>query len=59
MVKDSTSPIAIETESANQQHYELPPDFFETVLGEMKKYSCCYWDATIGDLDEAERESLW
>jgi cyclopropane-fatty-acyl-phospholipid synthase len=58
MGEDPLTPIAIETDSANHQHYELPPDFFEIVLGEMKKYSCCFWDAAIEDLDEAERESL-
>ena len=58
MGEDSLTPIAIETDSANHQHYELPPDFFEIVLGEMKKYSCCFWDVAIEDLDEAERESL-
>ena len=27
------SPIAILTDKANEQHYELPPSFFRTVLG--------------------------
>ena len=27
------SPIAIKTDMANQQHYEVPPAFFEQVLG--------------------------
>jgi cyclopropane-fatty-acyl-phospholipid synthase len=26
-------PIAIETAAANEQHYELPPEFFVTSLG--------------------------
>ena len=29
------SPIAIKTQKANQQHYELPPVFFERVLGQL------------------------
>lgn len=36
-----SQPIAIETEAANEQHYELPPEFFEIVLGKNLKYSCC------------------
>lgn len=36
-------PIAVETEAANEQHYELPPQFFEKILGRNLKYSCCYW----------------
>lgn len=27
------SPVAIETARANEQHYEVPTDFFRTVLG--------------------------
>jgi cyclopropane-fatty-acyl-phospholipid synthase len=37
------SPIAIHTPAANQQHYEVPAEFFARVLGEHRKYSCCYW----------------
>jgi cyclopropane-fatty-acyl-phospholipid synthase len=37
------SPIAIETASANAQHYELPAAFFEQVLGRQLKYSCGYY----------------
>ncbi len=33
-----TSPIAIETDAANAQHYELPPRFFELCLGRRLKY---------------------
>jgi cyclopropane-fatty-acyl-phospholipid synthase len=29
---------------ANRQHYEVPPEFFVTVLGPHLKYSCCLWD---------------
>lgn len=37
------SPIAVLTEKANEQHYELPPSFFRTVLGKHLKYSSGYW----------------
>jgi len=36
-------PIAVQTDAANEQHYELPPEFFEKILGRNLKYSCCYW----------------
>ncbi len=51
------SPIAIHTPAANQQHYEIPAEFFASVLGAHRKYSCCYWQG--GDtLDMAERRML-
>ena len=34
--KDS---IAVQADLPNQQHYELPPDFFGIVLGRHRKYS--------------------
>lgn len=52
------SPVAIHTEAANQQHYEVPPDFFDLVLGPHRKYSCCYWPEGAATLEEAERRSL-
>ena len=53
-----TSAIAIETDAANRQHYELPPAFFQHCLGKHLKYSSCYWDATTPDLDAAEARML-
>jgi cyclopropane-fatty-acyl-phospholipid synthase len=51
------SPIAIHTPAANQQHYEVPAEFFVSVLGSHRKYSCCYW--RDGDkLDAAEQHML-
>ena len=38
------SPIAINTQDANEQHYELPTAFFELVLGQHLKYSSCCFD---------------
>ncbi|NIK39546.1 cyclopropane-fatty-acyl-phospholipid synthase [Xanthomonas arboricola] len=52
------SAIAIETDAANRQHYELPPQFFTLCLGHRLKYSSCYWDATTPDLDAAEERML-
>lgn len=52
------SPVAIETEKANEQHYEVPTEFFLTVLGKRLKYSGCNWPEGVNTLEEAEDESL-
>jgi cyclopropane-fatty-acyl-phospholipid synthase len=46
--------IAVETQSANEQHYEVPSEFFQRVLGKRLKYSCAYFDCDTTTLDEAE-----
>jgi len=51
------SPIALHAPTANQQHYEVPAEFFCSVLGSHRKYSCCYWQEGDG-LDAAERRML-
>lgn len=51
-------PATIEQDRANRQHYELPPEFFESFLGYRRKYSCCYWHDGVGDLDAAEDAML-
>ncbi len=52
------SPIAIKTHKANEQHYEVPPSFFEQVLGRHLKYSDCYWPDGVANLDRAEELML-
>jgi cyclopropane-fatty-acyl-phospholipid synthase len=52
------SPIAIKTHKANKQHYEVPPAFFELVLGRHLKYSGCYWPDGVENLDRAEERML-
>jgi cyclopropane-fatty-acyl-phospholipid synthase len=52
------APIAPLPERANEQHYEVPPGFFDQVLGRYRKYSCCFWDEGVRDLDQAERKAL-
>lgn len=52
------SPLAVHTKAANEQHYELPPEFFLQVLGKNLKYSSCYWDDKTENLDQAEALSL-
>jgi len=53
----ANSPIAIHTGSANQQHYEVPTEFFQLVLGPHLKYSSCLW-APGDTLETAERRML-
>jgi cyclopropane-fatty-acyl-phospholipid synthase len=52
------SPIAIAAESANEQHYEVPTEFFKQVLGPRLKYSSCYWPAPETTLAQAEEAML-
>ena len=51
-------PIAVHTEAANAQHYELPPAFFELALGPRRKYSCCRYPSPTTTLAEAEIAAL-
>jgi len=52
------SPIAIATDSANAQHYEVPTRFYRYALGKHMKYSSCYWDEQTETLDQAEARML-
>jgi cyclopropane-fatty-acyl-phospholipid synthase len=52
------SPVAIETQAANEQHYEVPSEFFLQVLGRHLKYSCCWFDPGVTELDAAEARML-
>ncbi len=52
------SPLAVHTKDANEQHYELPPEFFLHVLGKNLKYSSCFYDAHTKTLGEAEDNAL-
>lgn len=53
-----TAPIAPLPAKANEQHYELPAEFFAAVLGPHRKYSCCLWDDTTKTLAAAEEAAL-
>jgi len=52
------SPIALQPEKANEQHYEVPVAFFQEVLGKRMKYSSCYWPPGVTNLDAAEEAML-
>jgi cyclopropane-fatty-acyl-phospholipid synthase len=53
-----SSPVAIHTEAANAQHYELPAAFFALCLGRRLKYSSGYYPTGTETLDEAEAAML-
>ena len=52
------SPIAVHTEAANAQHYEVPAAFFQAILGPHLKYSGCLWTEDTDDLATAEAAML-
>lgn len=53
-----SSPIALSTAEANQQHYEVPARFFELTLGRRLKYSSGLWNPACTSLDESEEAML-
>jgi len=52
------SPVAIHAADANAQHYDVPAEFFEQVLGRRLKYSCAWWEPGTSSLDDAEEAML-
>ncbi|MCP1677015.1 cyclopropane-fatty-acyl-phospholipid synthase [Natronocella acetinitrilica] len=54
----NASPVAMSTDAANEQHYELPAGFFERVLGAHLKYSCCLYPKGDETLEQAEAAML-
>ena len=52
------SPIAVNTTDANEQHYELPTEFFQYCLGKNLKYSSGYWKPGVKDIDTSEDDML-
>jgi cyclopropane-fatty-acyl-phospholipid synthase len=52
------SPIAVHTDSANSQHYEVPAEFFVRCLGPRLKYSCAYYPLGTESLSQAEEKML-
>lgn len=53
-----SSPIAINTQDANEQHYEMPPEFFQLIMGPHMKYSSGFWKPGIKDLAQSEVDML-
>ncbi len=56
--KLNSSPIAVDMPKANEQHYELPAEFFKFVLGKHMKYSSGYWREGVTDFDRSEHDML-
>jgi len=54
----SEGPIAVETAAANDQHYELPEQFFGLTLGPRRKYSGSFWPEGVESLADAEETML-
>lgn len=54
----SENPIAVNTAEANEQHYEVPTEFYKNVLGAQLKYSSGFWEYGANNLDEAENDML-
>ena len=52
------SPLAVLTDKANEQHYEVPATFYHKVLGKNLKYSSCYFEDLVSDLTTAEDKAL-
>jgi len=50
----AASPVALSTDKANEQHYEVPPELFQIALGPRLKYSGAYWPEGVDTLEAAE-----
>lgn len=51
-------PIAVQQTKANDQHYEVPDEFYQMVLGPKLKYSAGYWPTAQCTLAESEVHML-
>ena len=54
----AAAPVAIDTAEANQQHYEVPTELFELMLGPHLKYSSAWWPVGVSTLAQAEEAML-
>lgn len=52
------APVALLTDKANEQHYEVPAAFFQQVLGPHLKYSCGWWPEGVSTLADSEAAAL-
>mmetsp|Transcript_7143 Transcript_7143/g.12310 ORF Transcript_7143/g.12310 Transcript_7143/m.12310 type:complete len:358 (+) Transcript_7143:63-1136(+) len=51
-------PVAVHTAEANEQHYEVPTEYYLMVLGKHLKYSSCLYKNPTDTLSEAEANML-
>jgi cyclopropane-fatty-acyl-phospholipid synthase len=54
----ASAPIAPVPELANAQHYEVPAEFYQIVLGSHLKYSSAFFPPGVQHLDDAEAAML-
>ncbi len=54
----STPTIAINTQEANEQHYEVPTQFYKYCLGKHLKYSSGFWKDGVTNIDASEHDML-
>ena len=54
----SKGPIAECTDTSKEQHYEVPTEYFKSVLGTHLKYSSCFWNKATTSLEMAEANML-
>jgi cyclopropane-fatty-acyl-phospholipid synthase len=52
------SPIAVNTADANEQHYQVPTEFYLNALGPRLKYSSGYWPSAKTTFLESEEAML-
>ena len=52
------APVALVPEKANEQHYEVPAQFYNKSLGPLLKYSSAYWPNGVNNLADAEIAAL-
>jgi cyclopropane-fatty-acyl-phospholipid synthase len=53
-----TMPIAVQTQAANEQHYEVPAEFYQLCLGPWLKYSSCLYTPETKTLQARPRHRL-
>ena len=54
----SAAELAPLAHKANEQHYEVPAEFFAQALGRHRKYSSCWFASPNTTLDQAEADAL-
>lgn len=52
------SPVAVNTADANEQHYQVPTEFYLHALGPRLKYSSGYWPSANTTFQESEEAML-
>jgi cyclopropane-fatty-acyl-phospholipid synthase len=51
-------PVTVAVDEANLQHYEVPSEFFQLMLGTHLKYSAAWWPDGVDALDAADEAML-